>query len=178
MKVELQRIERAAMQSLDPKDRMKYASSTTKTTIATPSKRAFDYYVDPTVPTIEELREQAENEKKAAVQGNEAWAVKKEIAQVGEWETVEASPLPLPVVQQQKEFVKDSSGSMHDQAPQFQDDDEDDQEDLHSFKIKEKELQVPISDDTQEEAQVTFKKRKLGDSGIKSRKKKPLRKKE
>ncbi|KAL0573268.1 hypothetical protein ABG067_009212, partial [Albugo candida] len=54
-------------------------------------------------------------------------------------------------------------GSMHDQAPQFQDDDEDDQEDLHAFKIKEKELQVPIGDDNTQE-QVTFKKRKLGDS--------------
>ncbi len=163
------------MQSLDPKDRMKYASST-KTTVATPSKRTFDYYVDPTVPTIEELREQAENEKKAAIQGNEAWAVKKEIAQVGEWETVEAPP-PPPSTQSETSLPKETSGSMHDQAPQFQDDDEDDQEDLHAFKIKEKELEVPISDDTQEE-QVTFKKRKLGDPGIKSRKKKPLRKKE
>lgn len=167
------------MQSIDPKDRHKYTSSTPAAPI-TPSKRTQSYYVDPTVPTIEELREQAEAEKKQVVEGREEWAVNKEIAKVGEWETVVAQPPPAASDNSYKGKNTDTnaSTSTHDQAPEFQDDDED-EEDLHSFKIKEKELDVPVhEDDNKEGEEVTFKKRKLADSGIKSRKKKPLRKKE
>jgi hypothetical protein len=167
------------MQSLDPKDRLKYASSSTPVNTAAPRK-TYDYYVDPTVPTIEELRAQAEAEKQEkvdAVEGREEWAVNKEIAKVGEWETV--APPPAPPIQSEKSFnqTNTESGSMHDQAPQFQDDEED-EEDLHTFKIKEKELDIPINEEDDKKEEITFKKRKLGDSAIKSRKKKPLRKKE
>ncbi|CAO3650894.1 unnamed protein product [Mucor hiemalis] len=160
---------------MDPKDRYKYASSTPPAPI-TPSKRTQSYYVNPTVPTIEELREQAEAEKQQAVEGREEWAVNKEIAKVGEWETVAVQAPPPAASENTYKGKNNESGSAHDQAPEFQDDDED-QEDLHSFKIKEKELDVPILDHKEGE-EVTFKKRKLADSGMKSRKKKPLRKKE
>lgn len=146
-------------------------------------KKNIDYYVDPTVPTIEELRQQAYEEqqqvKAEPVEGREEWAVNTEIAKVGEWETV-AAPRPT-LSQAYKDANKDDKlegKSTHDEAPQFQDDDED-EEDLHSFKIKEKELDIPIEEGNgKEEEAVTFKKRKLGDSFIKSRKKKPLRKKD
>lgn len=144
---------------------------------STPAKKSYDYYVDPTVPTIEELREQAQAEKEQAkaVEGREEWAVNTQIAKVGEWETVVVQP--SVVTETSNDVQKDGKdGATHDQAAQFQDDDED-EEDLHSFKIKEKELDIPIEGDDEKQA-VTFNKRKLGDSTIKSRKKKPLRKKD
>ena len=140
-------------------------------------RKAYDHYVDPTVPTIEELRQQAEAEKVEAVKGREEWAVNKEIAKVGEWETVEAPP-PPPVSTQPQEDVKDikltTSGPHHD-IP----DDDEDEEDLHAFKIKEKELEIPMDDNNDKGEDISFKKRKLGESSsFKSRKKKPLRKKD
>jgi hypothetical protein len=136
-----------------------------------------DYYVDPNVPTIEELRQQAQAEKTAALQGREEWAVNKEIAKVGEWEIVEtpvAVTPPSPTLKEKKEET-----TTHDQKPEFQDDDED-QEDLHSFKIREKEFPTDLDTDTVavDDDSLMFKKRKLGDGAFKSRKKKPLRKKD
>lgn len=137
---------------------------------STPIKKSYDYHVDPTVPTIEELREQAQAEQQQAkaAEGREEWAVNTQIAKVGEWETV---AVPEPVVTETSNEVQNESkeSATHDQAPQFQDDDED-EEDLHSFRIKEKELDIPIEGDDEKQA-VTFKKRKLGDSNMKSRKK-------
>lgn len=171
----------AALNSVGLQDRNKYGS--TYTTEEKPVRKAVDYYVNPNVPTIEELRQQAQAEKDqtAAVKGREEWAVNKEIAKVGEWEIVEA---PAPSITQpstQKEYKKDEA-TTHDQKPEFQDDDED-QEDLHSFKIREKEfpadLDIGNEDPADEDTAVTFKKRKLGDTAsFKSRKKKPLRKKD
>lgn len=143
------------------------------------SKRTVEYYVDPTVPTIEELRQQALEEqqqiKPEAVEGRDEWSVNTEIAKVGEWETVVAQPSSTPQIHHDTKNESTEGTATHDQAPQFQDDDED-EEDLHTFKLKEKELEVPVFDKLQED--VTFKKRKLGDSAFKSRKKKPLRKKD
>lgn len=145
----------------------------------TTTRKTTDYYVDPTVPTIEELRQQALEESQqtppAAVEGREEWAVNTEIAKVGEWETVVSQPAFAQTNNDPNKDDKTDVKATHDQSAQFQDDDED-EEDLHTFKIKEKELAIPI--DEEEKEQITFKKRKLGDSAIKSRKKKPLRKKD
>lgn len=102
----------------------------------------------------------------------------KEIAKVGEWEIVEAPEPSIASPSTQKEHKKDEA-TTHDQKPEFQDDDED-QEDLHTFKIREKEFPADLDITTEDTAEdVTFKKRKLGDaSSFKSRKKKPLRKKD
>lgn len=149
-------------------------------TTTTTRKTTTDYYVDPTVPTIEELRQQALDESQqtppAAAEGREEWAVNTEIAKVGEWETVVTQPAFAQTHNDANKDTKTDEKAKHDQSAHFQDDDED-EEDLHRFKIKEKELDIPIEEQEQEET-VTFKKRKLGDSAIKSRKKKPLRKKD
>ncbi|KAI8065972.1 hypothetical protein BDF21DRAFT_426749 [Thamnidium elegans] len=167
---ELERIERAAAKAMG----IAYVPTSTAT------KKSTDYYVDPTVPTIEELRQQALEESQqtppAAVEGREEWAVNTEIAKVGEWETVVAQPTLTHTNNDTNKDDKTDGKATHDQVAQFQDDDED-EEDLHSFKIKEKELDIPTEEEKEQET-VTFKKRKLGDSAIKSRKKKPLRKKD
>jgi ABC-type proline/glycine betaine transport system substrate-binding protein len=166
------------------KDKIKYVPSVIPT--ASTAKQTYDYYVDPTVPTIEELREQAEAEKSQAeaktMKGREEWAVNKEIAKVGKWETVVVQPPALCLSNHQTSTDgnnKNDSGSTHDQGAEFQDDDED-EEDLHTFKVREKELDIPIEEDgdKKDEEAVTFKKRKVADSTMKSRKKKPLRKKD
>jgi hypothetical protein len=171
------------LQSIDPKDRHKYASSSTS--LDTSTRKTYNYYIDPTVPTIEELRQQAEEEKRKTemekIEGREEWAVNKEIAKVGEWETVVSQPV-APLLSSnnanKSNDGKTESTSTHDQKPEFQDDDHD-EEGLHGFKIKEKELDIPVEEGIQNTGEeVTFKKRKLGDSAIKSRKKKPLRKKD
>lgn len=152
-------------------------------TTTTTRKTTTDYYVDPTVPTIEELRQQALDESQqtppaAAAEGREEWAVNTEIAKVGEWETVVTQPAFAQANNDAKKDDTTDEKATHDQSAQFQDDDED-EEDLHRFKIKEKELDIPIEqEEEKEQGTVTFKKRKLGDSAIKSRKKKPLRKKD
>lgn len=131
------------------------------------------------------MRQQAEDEKRQAevekIEGREEWAVNKEIAKVGEWEIVVVQPAAPTISSSNANKNKDSKSedvSTHDQKAEFQDDDED-EEDLHGFKIKEKELDIPVEEEDQNgEEIVTFKKRKMGDSSMKSRKKKPLRKKD
>lgn len=128
------------------------------------------------IPTIEELREQAAAEQRQRMVGNEEWAVKADVAQVGEWEIV--APPPAPVRVEKTEDQKKTTSTTHDQAPELQDDDEGADEDLNNFKIKEKELPTDLAEEETGE-EVTFKKRKLGgDNLFKSRKKKPLRKKD
>ncbi|KAI8349420.1 hypothetical protein BD560DRAFT_410336 [Blakeslea trispora] len=169
---ELERIEKAALNSVGIADRAKHVSHTL------PAKRTDYYYApQPTIPTIEELRQgKKAEEKESPTLGRDEWAVKKEIAQVGEWETV-AQPIMPPSPVQTREIQHEPT--THDQRPEFQDDDEQD-DDLHSFKIREKELPV---DDLADQTEVTFRKRKVANEEnegtlFKARKKKPLRKKE
>ncbi|KAI8372541.1 hypothetical protein EDC96DRAFT_572765 [Choanephora cucurbitarum] len=170
---ELERIEKAALNSVGIADRWKHTSSTQS---ALPARKATDYYYapQPVVPTIEELRQGKKTTKEVQSQGRDEWAVNKEIAKVGEWETV-----AQPIMPSSPTLKEDQPTTTHDQRPEFQDDDEQD-DDLNSFKIKEKEL--PVEDDVPDQQEVTFKKRKLANEDseglFKSRKKKPLRKKE
>ncbi|KAI8983158.1 ZIP zinc transporter-domain-containing protein, partial [Pilobolus umbonatus] len=83
------------------------------------------------IPTLEELRSQHTAQMEPVVEGNEAWAIKKEISQVGEWEIVEVKP---PVVTEKKQ--KEESRDTH--SLQLEDDDED-EENLSGYKLKEKE---------------------------------------
>lgn len=172
----------AALNSVGIQDR--YKSPSGSSSADKPIRKATEYYVSPNVPTIEELRQQSELEK-TKVQGREEWAVNKEIAKVGEWETVVTKPAvnsTIDVDGNKNERKNADSTATHDQGAEFQDDDED-QEDLHHFKIKEKEypadLDILPEQDQGTEA-LTFKKRKLGSDSttFKSRKKKPLRKKD
>jgi hypothetical protein len=116
----------------------------------------------------------AAEEQRKKMLGRDEWAVKQDVAQVGEWEVV--APPKRATVKETQEDTKTKAGTTHDQAPELQDDDEGD-DDLNNFKLREKELPIdPVLDSGEE---VAFKKRKIGgDSTFKSRKKKPLRKKD
>ncbi|CAO0798234.1 unnamed protein product [Mucor circinelloides] len=179
---ELARIEQAALNSVGIQG--KYKSSSGSSSYADkPIRKATEYYVSPNVPTIEELRQQSEAEK-VKLQGREEWALNKEIAKVGEWETVVSTPPAADPTQDAttKNEKNAESTSTHDQGAEFQDDDED-QEDLHHFKIKEKEYPADLDiapEQDQDSEPLTFKKRKKdgNDTTFKSRKKKPLRKKD
>ncbi|KAL9537082.1 hypothetical protein MBANPS3_012098 [Mucor bainieri] len=180
---ELARIEQAALNSVGIQDRYK-VSSGSSSYADKPIRKATEYYVSPNVPTIEELRQQSEAEK-VKLQGREEWAVNKEIAKVGEWETVVSTPATAVDSTQNSSSNNDKnadSTSTHDQGAEFQDDDED-QEDLHHFKIREKEYPADLDigpEQEQDSEPLTFKKRKNDGDGttFKSRKKKPLRKKD
>lgn len=173
------------------KDGPKHLSSSSSTTSSTTtankpsasrasrtstSTGAYGYGANYYVPTIEELRNPTVIEQK--VEGREEWAVNKDVAKVGEWEVVTPVTPPISESGTTKRDDQQQQRSTHDQAPEFQDDDEGiNEEDLNAFKLKEKEYPTnafSIDDSTE---QVVFKKRKLADSSI-SRKKKPLRKKE
>ena len=163
-------------------DRLKHTSSAQS---ALPARKATDYYYapQPVIPTIEELRQgkTTKEQEIKSTQGRDEWAVNKEIAKVGEWETVAQPIMPSSSTHdlEKDQPAATTTTTTHDQRPEFQDDDEQD-DDLSSFKIKEKEL--PIEDDVPDQQEVTFKKRKLANEDsedlFKSRKKKPLRKKE
>ncbi|RCH92657.1 hypothetical protein CU097_011979 [Rhizopus azygosporus] len=187
---ELQRIEQAALLSISMKDGPKHLSSSSSTSSITTTNKpsssrvsrtststgAYGYGANYYVPTIEELRNPTVKEQK--VEGREEWAVSKDVAKVGEWEVVTPVTPPTSEPGTTKRDDQQQQRSTHDQAPEFQDDDEGtNEEDLNAFKLKEKEYPTnafSIDDSTE---QVVFKKRKLADSSI-SRKKKPLRKKE
>lgn len=170
------------MNSVGVQERYKVASGSSSAA-DTPIRKATEYYVNPNIPTIEELRQQSQAEKQK-VEGREEWAVNKEIAKVGEWETVVvAKPAANSRLDAAAKTERENAGSTatHDQGAEFQDDDED-QEDLHHFKIREKEYpaDVDILPEDQQEP-LTFKKRKADSSDsttFKARKKKPLRKKD
>lgn len=189
---EIQRIEQAAMATAGAKDgaRLMSGGSSSSSSVLNKSSSGStnrpsrtggvsgiygcgaNYYV----PSIHELRNP---KKEEAVQmgGREEWAIGKEIAKVGNWEVVTPTE-PLASTPNKVKKKDQQIGTTHDQAPEFQDDDED-KEDLHQFKIKEKEYPDDIQQEEAPQENVVFKKRKLADSdGIKSKKKKPLRKKE
>ncbi|KAI9264779.1 ZIP zinc transporter-domain-containing protein [Sporodiniella umbellata] len=160
---EIQRIEQVARSSSSKKDGIALVSggsrpTHTSSTASRPSRTggvtgSYGYGADYYVPSIHELRNPPP--EPVLEQGREEWAVKKDIAQVGHWEMV-AQPEP-PVTN--KVHKKDQQiGTTHDQAPEFQDDDEDG-EDLQGFKIKEKEY--PADTLAQHEDCVLFKKRKV-----------------
>ncbi|KAI9483279.1 MAG: hypothetical protein EXX96DRAFT_136687 [Benjaminiella poitrasii] len=175
---ELQRIEKAALNSVGIAERSKYSSTISDQKSSVSKSASSGYSIPPYIPTIDELRQQAEAEKEAEkckAEGREEWAVNTQIAKVGEWETVAQPATESNSDKNKTDQNNTKQTTMHDQAPEFQDDEED-EEDLHNFKLTEKELPVNTDDTAQEE--VTFKKRKLGDSAFKSRKKKPLRKKD
>ncbi|CEP11536.1 hypothetical protein [Parasitella parasitica] len=183
---ELARIEQAALNSVGIQDRYKVPSGSS---IADkPIRKATtEYYTPPNVPTIEELRQQSQATEKQPAQGREEWALNKEIAKVGEWETVVTQPAANPALDvddgnSSERKNNAESTAAHDQGAEFQDDD-DDQEDLHHFKLKEKEYpaDLDIAPETDQDSQepLTFKKRKQSDSSsFKARKKKSLRKKD
>ncbi|KAI8637227.1 hypothetical protein BD408DRAFT_447800 [Parasitella parasitica] len=181
---ELARIEQAALNSVGIQDRYKVPSGSS--TADKPIRKATtEYYTAPNVPTIEELRQQSQTAEKQLVQGREEWALNKEIAKVGEWETVVAQPAAnLALDDTDINVRRNNAGSTatHDQNAEFQDDDED-QEDLHHFKIKEKEypadLDIALEAGQDHKQPLTFKKRKQSDStSFAPKKKKPLRKKD
>ncbi|KAI7907962.1 uncharacterized protein BX663DRAFT_492569 [Cokeromyces recurvatus] len=192
IRCELQRIESAALNAVGIAERSKYSS----TSVASPSQMSTSSkstrsttttYNSPVyIPTIDELRQQAEDEKnqaeRAKLEGREEWAVNTQVAKVGEWEIIAQPSVDSTAVNNQSDKNKTKPATTHDQTPEFQDDDEEDEEDLHNFKIKEKELPVDIDNapGDGEKEEITFKKRKLGggDSIFKPRKKKPLRKKD
>ncbi|KAI8087052.1 uncharacterized protein B0P05DRAFT_533504 [Gilbertella persicaria] len=181
---EIQRIEMAAAGAVALGTKSSMPAPLPRAPSSSAPDKVLDYHIipnDPAPPTIQELRQQAIAAGLPVLQGREEWALNKEVAKVGEWETVEpvAPPPPPPA----DETNKKQAFTTHDQRPEFQDDDEHDEENLHSFKIREKEfpadLDIAPEEEQQEGEVVTFKKRKLGsdESGFKARKKKPLRKK-
>ncbi|KAF7720837.1 hypothetical protein EC973_005980 [Apophysomyces ossiformis] len=119
------------------------------------------------------------------LQGREEWAPRSAIALPGEWQIVK--PTPSPSSESPKTEKKEARSTTHDQKPEFQDDaEEEDEEDLRNFKIREKEypddaLEVEArekeADDATEAGEGLFKKRKApSQSNIKA-KKRNIRKK-
>ncbi|ORZ23477.1 hypothetical protein BCR42DRAFT_404861, partial [Absidia repens] len=145
------------------------------------------YHAAP-IPTLESL---ATPSPTAHLQGRDEWAIpqEKETAAVGQWQSVDTHPKQKKY--NGKKAAPQQQEHTHDQAPEFQDDDEVADEDLNEFKFKEKEYPLdddnlvglsPAKDsaDTEEGATSSglFKKRKLGgQKGNLATKKRMIRKK-
>ncbi|KAI7884864.1 hypothetical protein K492DRAFT_204350 [Lichtheimia hyalospora FSU 10163] len=166
---ELQRIEKAAVQSFIHKGDHGSLSSTS--TVSDYSRRSRPYPVatsssTPAPPTLEELQGKAPTIPQN-LQGRDEWALPAVVAEPGEWQTM----VPTKEKSDNKPEKKDSG---RDIPPEFQDDEQEDEEDLRNFKIREKEYPVDSlvgdgDDDKKEEdtGGAMFKKRKLGKGGNK-----------
>ncbi|KAI8384958.1 ZIP zinc transporter-domain-containing protein [Radiomyces spectabilis] len=86
------------------------------------------------------------------VEGREEWAIRSNIAQPGEWETV--TPSSQSSMAAKDQHKKTDTATTHDQKPEFQDDEAEDEEDLRNFKIREKEL--PLETDGVHHSSGTF----------------------
>ncbi|CAO3591093.1 unnamed protein product [Absidia cylindrospora] len=193
---ELQRIEKAAHKSMAGigGGESQLADHTTSSSYQPPPPpppslpaRTPRYQATP-IPTLESL---ATPSPTAHLQGRDEWAIpqEKETAAVGQWQSVDTHP-------KQKKYNGKKAASQqqdhtHDQAPEFQDDDEVADEDLNEFKFKEKEYPLdhdnsvglsPTKDGADMEDGATsglFKKRKLGgQKGNLATKKRMIRKKD
>jgi hypothetical protein len=99
---------------------------------------------------------------------------------IGKWQTVSTGTPKGDGGSTKK--ADDTATTTHDQAPEFQDDDEDQEEDLNEFKIKEKEYPLdhqPTEETAPADTTGLFKKRKLGgQKGNMAAKKRMIRKKD
>ncbi|KAI8137340.1 hypothetical protein BJV82DRAFT_356833 [Fennellomyces sp. T-0311] len=160
---ELQRIEKAAMMSMGgvPSG---YRSSIATTTKTRPSTKPSITFAPP--PPHEPTDETQPPPNPYNLQGRDEWAVHTDTATPGEWQTVASKPRKAVAAESTD---KEKKGTTHDVAPEFQDDEGEDEEDLANFKIQEK--QLPLDDaaeDDKTEAPV-FKKRKIGQQGNKAK---------
>lgn len=114
------------------------------------------------------------------LQGRDEWALPQDDAMIGKWQAVSTPGAPKDAGTK-KVNDKAAAATTHDQAPEFQDDDEDQEEDLNEFKIKEKEYPLdhqPPVDTAPADSTGLFKKRKLGgEKGNMAAKKRMIRKK-
>ncbi|KAI8086074.1 uncharacterized protein BX664DRAFT_359633 [Halteromyces radiatus] len=184
---ELQRIEKAALKSMGETQSSSTTTTTTTATITTkapaprPPSTSVPYYKQsshmPPPPTLESLAF-----KTPGLQGREEWALPKETAMIGQWQTVSThQENHYERYIGKKRTTTEQETTTHDQAPEFQDDDDEPQEDLNEFKIKEKEYPVDDEDtlnqSTTIEGSSLFKKRKLTGQNSTS-KKRNIRKKD
>jgi hypothetical protein len=113
------------------------------------------------------------------LQGRDEWALPQDDAMIGKWQTVSTG---APKGAGTKKTNDQAATTTHDQAPEFQDDDEDQEEDLKEFKIKEKEYPLdhqPPVETAPADTTGLFKKRKLGgQKGNMAAKKRMIRKKD
>ncbi|CAO3629182.1 unnamed protein product [Cunninghamella blakesleeana] len=192
---ELERIEKAAHKSMGistesttetetvSSSSSKITTTTKPTTIKPPvSSKSITANLPPP-PSLASLQaSSSSNTTTKALKGKEEWSVKKEVAMVGQWETVTTNETKIPSSSIKKTNDNNESTNDHHQV-EGGDDEEDAQEDLSQFKIKEKEYPIDgffddnNNDDHKEEGNngSLFKKRKLGQKG--NLKKKLLRKK-
>ncbi|KAG0172366.1 hypothetical protein DFQ28_003865 [Apophysomyces sp. BC1034] len=188
---ELQRIEKAALQTFVSKDignesslpsssaaAAKIAQNRTAafSTLPKAPKRSYNYALPPP-PDIPEP-------DLSHLQGREEWAPRSAVALPGEWQIVKPTPPP----ESEAATTESKEGkTTHDQRPEFQDDEEEhDEEDLRNFKIREKEYPGHAFETKPEEDEAEgtdaaengglFKKRKAPQSNIKM-KKRNIRKK-
>ncbi|SAL95219.1 hypothetical protein [Absidia glauca] len=186
---ELQRIEKAALlsmggQSSDRSGPSLGAPSVTSQPPPPPSAasarpptsvsaRHHQYSLPP--PSLESLA--APN---IQLQGRDEWALPQDDAMIGKWQTISTSTPKGDGGNTKK--ADDTATTTHDQAPEFQDDDEDQEEDLNEFKIKEKEYPLdhqPTEETAPADTTGLFKKRKLGgQKGNMAAKKRMIRKKD
>ncbi|CAO3646955.1 unnamed protein product [Cunninghamella echinulata] len=139
----------------------------------------------PPPPSLASL--QASSSKSTTqLKGKEEWAIKNEVAMVGQWETVttqEGTKIPSKIAKIELPSSLQDDNNNNNNNNEDDDDEEGAQEDLSQFKIKEKEYPIDTFDMTEnniEENQSTgslFKKRKLGQKGNLNNKKKYLEKK-
>ncbi|KAI8060691.1 hypothetical protein BC940DRAFT_311563 [Gongronella butleri] len=151
----------------------------------------------PAPPSLESLRKAGPK-----LQGRDEWALPEKPSEpekignddalVGQWQVVAPPPERKTSTtntnrannsnKHHQQNDKSDATPAHDQAPEMQDDDEDQHEDLSQFKIKEKEFPtdaVSLDDDAaaSEPGASVFKKRKFGEKGAAARKKMTIRKK-
>ncbi|CDH51030.1 predicted protein [Lichtheimia corymbifera JMRC:FSU:9682] len=171
---ELQRIEKAAVQSFIHKGDRGSLSSTSS--VSDYSRRSRQYPVatssatpTPPPPTLEELQGKAPTIPQN-LQGRDEWAIPAAIAEPGQWQTM----LPAEKKSDNKPEKKDTTAATsRDVPPEFQDDEQEDEEDLRNFKIREKEYPADaLVDDGDDDKKkdtggAMFKKRKLGKEGSK-----------
>ncbi|KAI9307009.1 hypothetical protein BJ944DRAFT_247727 [Cunninghamella echinulata] len=187
---ELERIEKAANKSMgistsEEKELSDTAETVKKSIPQTPIKQYSKINANlPPPPSLASLQASSSS-KTTQLKGKEEWAIKNEVAMVGQWETVTAQeetkiPSKTTKTEPPSSLQNDKSNNNNNED----DDDEDAQEDLSQFKIKEKEYPIDTfdtPDDNIEDNQNTgslFKKRKLGQKGNLNTKKKAFRKKD
>ncbi|KAL1931429.1 hypothetical protein VTP01DRAFT_9571 [Rhizomucor pusillus] len=211
---ELQRIERAAMKTYSSRDVPGYrpsassspapaASSSSVTTTTSASQQPYCYWTPspapattsspytptpPPPPPPSSVSSATEDQQQVQtpsthLQGRDEWALPTPVAAPGEWQTV--TPIKKPEESTENKPETQKKTTTHNDKLEFQDDEEENEEDLKSFKIREKEFPTDaIGDHDEDDSSKAgedaggslFKKRKISQQSS-SRKKKPLRKK-
>ncbi|KAI9323550.1 hypothetical protein BX666DRAFT_74592 [Dichotomocladium elegans] len=179
---ELERIEKAAIQSFHSKGDARSLSSLPASTVYSAHKSKSIYTTSssaasastshiPPPPTLAEL--QAANATPEILEGKDEWAIPAAIAQPGAWKTVSREPKRVAATDENNK----KSGAAGDVPSEFLDDEED-QEDIRHFKIREKEypadsIHTDNDDSNDKDGEVSntavFKKRKVGQQSGKRR---------